>query len=193
MSNVSGKCDLKDFFDGCDDEYIKNSQIFYGRLPVPLRIENRHDLSPFYPFLVASAQRDKNGCSLRISERSYVDYEEEDFLTWTLNALKRIWRRCKRKKLPYNPEEALHKIKPLMPDDGKELAKRVEMYKEKATIEGIHDEMHEYYRNKLLDEMVALGWDKKKARYWIWNDWRVLLATEEDDGKETKTEHEAQP
>ena len=50
---------------------------------------------------------------------------------------------------------------------------------DKATIDGIHDYMHELYRKKLLDEMVRLGWDEGLATYWIWKDWREVYEEEE--------------
>lgn len=61
----------------------------------------------------------------------------------------------------------------------REIARRVEADGDKATIEGLHDEIHEYYRKELLKEMLRLGWDKRRARLWIWKDWSVI--EEEDD------------
>ena len=60
-----------------------------------------------------------------------------------------------------------------------EIAKRVAEDGEKATIDGIHDYMHELYRNKLLEEMIRLGWDRRVAKYWIWKDWGKVLREEE--------------
>ena len=62
-----------------------------------------------------------------------------------------------------------------------EIAKRVAEDGEKATIDGLHDYMHEYYRYKLLDEMIRLGWDKRRAKFWIWRDWQMLIEEEKDD------------
>lgn len=62
------------------------------------------------------------------------------------------------------------------------MARRVGEFGDKATIEGLHDGIHEYYRKELFEEMVRLGWDKAKADYWIWGDWsRIQRLKEEAD------------
>lgn len=95
--------------------------------------------------------------------------------------MKRYWRRCKQRKRPYDEDEAAKRISFLRePEDvEREIAKRVAEDGDKATIDGIHDYMHELYRNKLLEEMIRIGWNKRRAMYWIWKDWSIFK--EEDN------------
>ena len=118
---------------------------------------------------------------IRISKESFIDEEEREHLTWKLEDVKRYWRRCKRKKIQYDTEKATQIISFVGVPNGieQEIAERVAKDGEKATIDGLHDYMHEYYRKKLLDEMVRLGWDKCVAKYWIWKDWRKACKEEE--------------
>ena len=175
ISRFSGKCDCYDWLSDKSDEDLSNMEIFVGDNIVPLRINNQHDLAPYYPCLVCSG----DGMSVNLSERSFIDAEEEDHLSWILNEAKKYRRKCKRNKIEYDPNEFIERSsywsgKASM----REIAERVRLYGDKATIEGIHDEIHEHYRNELLEEMIRLGWDKKKAKYWIWNDWRCLMDTD---------------
>lgn len=95
--------------------------------------------------------------------------------------MKRYWRSCKRKKIPYDTEKATQVISFFGMPNGieQEIAERVKKDGDKATIDGIHDYMHELYRNKLLEEMIRLGWDKRVAKYWIWKDWEKAYEEEE--------------
>ena len=112
---------------------------------------------------------------------SFIDEEERDHLTWKLNNVKRYWQSCKRKKIPYDIEKATQIISFFGMPNGveQEIAERVAKDGNKATIDGIHDYMHEYYRNKLLEEMIRLGWDQRVAKYWIWKDWEKVFREEE--------------
>lgn len=182
MSKFSGKCDVYDSFGDLDEKALKNTDFYLGDNPVPLRIETQHDLAPYYPYLTAimSWSKDHRRRFCVLGERSFIDAEEEEHLGWRLRDLKKYYRRCKRNKIAYIVDEALAKVCLFPPRDSElELAKRVEMYGDKATLEGVHDEMHEYYRNALLKEMIRLGWNERKAKYWIWKDWRMLI-----DGKD---------
>lgn len=124
----------------------------------------------------------KGYAEIHISKESYIDEEERDHLQWKLNDVKRYWRSCKRKKIPYDIEKATQIISFFGMSNGieQEIARRVEKDGDKATIDGIHDYMHEYYRNKLLEEMIRLGWDKRVAKYWIWKDWKKAYEEEEE-------------
>lgn len=146
-----------------------------------MRINNQHDLAPYYPYLIGIGGWSDGHCVLRISTESYIDEEERDHLTWKLNDVKRYWRSCKRKKIPYDIEKATQIISFFGMPNGieQEIAERVEKDGDKATIDGIHDYMHELYRNKLLEEMIRLGWDKRVAKYWIWKDWEKVFREEE--------------
>lgn len=180
MSIYSGKCDLYDWWGNFSDDKLKRSCLFVGDSIVPLRIESQHDLAPYYPYIVYLGTGGKNGdLEAHISERSYVDASEEEHLFWRLRDCIKYYRWCKRNKTQYDEEEAVKKMN-FFPDDiDKEIAKRVGMYGAKATTKGLHLPSFEYDRNRLLEEMIRLGWDKRKAKYWIWKDWKYLLGDDE--------------
>ena len=182
ISRYSGRCDVADHFSDRTNEYIRNSRFYLADNPIPLRIENRHDLAPYYPYLVASMGSYQDGCVCQLTDRSYIDAEEEEHLEWKLRDFHKYYRKCKRAKIPFNAEAALEKCCFFEPTDvDREIAERVGLYGKKATIEGLHDSIHEHYRQTLFDEMIRLGWDERTAGYWIWKDWRYLIKQEGDD------------
>ena len=73
MSRYSGKCDVADWLGDYDDGYIQNIKIFLMDEIIPLRIDNQHDLSPYYPFLVAVGAVNKEGSHvIYLSRESFV-------------------------------------------------------------------------------------------------------------------------
>ena len=185
MSRYSGKCDVYDHLGDATDERLRdNTNIYISDNPIPLRINNQHDLAPYYPYLIGIGSWSDGHAELRLSTESFIDAEEREHLNWKLDDAKRYWRKCKRHKIPYDIEEAIKKISFIGVPNAieREIAERVAKHGEKATIDGLHDFMHEHYRKDLLEEMVRLGWDKRKAKFWIWKDWK-MLAEEEDDDK----------
>ena len=190
ISQFSGKCDCYDTFSDYTDEQLQKSRFYIDDQIVPLRINNQHDLAPYYAHLICSAGFCDGVSNCHLTNQSYIDIEEEDHLGWKLRDLKSYYRKCKRSETPYVIEEALKKISFFSPKEvDYELAKRVELYGNKATIEGLHDTMHECYRNNLLEEMIRLGWEKRKAKYWLWKDWTMLLERDDTDGSDT-SKHE---
>jgi len=181
MSVYSGKCDVADYLSDATDEYLQNSNIYIGDNIIPLRINNQHDLAPYYPYLVAIGSWSDGHAEIYLSSESFIDAEEREHLTWKLEDVKRYRRRCKRHKEPYDEDEAAKKISFMKePEDvEREITRRVKENGDKATINGLHDYIHEYYRKELLEEMLRLGWDKRRAKLWIWKDWSVIK--EEDD------------
>ena len=187
ISGFSGKCDICDHYGDYTDDELKNIRFYVGRNPVPLRIDSQHDLAPYYPYLVCIASYNGGKGSCKMSEESFIDFEEAERLSWTLRDLKKYRRKCKRNGIPYDVEEAAKAVSLFRSElpYTKELAKRVGEYGDKADIDGVHDDIHEYYRNRLFDEMVRLGWKEAVADYWIWNDFSRLgkyLKKEETDG-----------
>ena len=73
MSIYSGKCDVADFYADESDEFLKNSNFYLGDNPVPLRIQNQHDLAPYYSHLVAMAGSTKNKATVHITTESFID------------------------------------------------------------------------------------------------------------------------
>lgn len=190
ISQFSGKCDCYDHFSEYTDEQLQKSQIFIGDQIVPLRINNQHDLAPYYAHIVGFVGCCDGITVCRLTEKSYVDYAEEEDLTWELCDLKKYYLKCKRNKVPYTVEEALKKMCfTTLVETDYELAKRVEMYGNKATIEGLHRSTSDHYRNRLLEEMLRLGWDRRRARYWLWKDWKMLIEEDDTDGSDT-SKHE---
>lgn len=180
MSKFSGKCDVYDHFCNKSDEYIKNSKIFLGENPVPLRIDNHHDLAPYYSHIIYLGGGDQGGYSCHITEKSYIDTEEQEHLGWILRDLKKYYRKCRRDHVGFNEEEALRDIGFTVDDSSnRELARRVAEQGNKATIDGVHTFMGDYYRNLLLEEMMRLGWKKGLSKYWLWKDWRFLFEKDE--------------
>ena len=179
MSIYSGKCDVADMFEDYSDNQLQQCNFYLNDNIVPLRIDNQHDLSPYYPYLVSYGGGNKGIWNCHITSRSYIDIEEEEHLTWKLRDFQRYYRKCKRNKVPYVEAEAIKNcIWSNYNDIDKEIAHRVGIYGDKATIEGLHDSLYEYYREKLLNRMIELGWDKKLAKYWIWKDWGKVFREE---------------
>ena len=131
------------------------------------------DLVPLYPHLIGFAScdnTDSRNSVVCLSHESFVDREERECLEWRLKRLLTIYNRCKRKKIEFDVEEAVKEI--IYGDWNKEayveLANRVAKSGKKATIDGIHLKMHEYYRRELVDEMLKHGinpYDYDYARF----------------------------
>ena len=175
MSRYSGKCDVADWLGDYDDGYIQNLKIFLMDEIVPLRIDNQHDLSPYYPFLVAVGVGDV----IYLSRESFVDSEEKECLGWMLRGLQKYYRKCKRNKIPYKSEEAISQSCLFFSDEiSLKIAKAVEECGNKLTVEdlidkyGVRSPIHEHYRKTLFDKMTELGWSKEQANMWIWKDWK---------------------
>ena len=160
MSKFSGKCDVFDWFGDDSDEFITNSNIKIRE--TTLNIKNRKDLIPYYPYLVASGGRDKNKCTVFLTEKSYIDIEEEESLKTDLKSLLDYYDKTKDK---YDENEAYKIIQPFGWNRkySHELVKRVKEYGHDATIEGLHDPTHERYRQEFCDYMIKNGYDAEFA------------------------------
>ena len=176
MSRYSGKCDFGDSWGIHGEEYILNSKIYFGDNIVPLRIDSYKDALPYFPFLVGMIAGNKEGATIRLAERSFVDAEEEEMLTWELNNFKRYYRKCKRKKIPYNVDEALEKCIYFNGDREfyRPIAEAVSKYGNSAEIpENMHLRTHEYYRKLLYKDMREAGYSCHEACTWCfgWRRW----------------------
>lgn len=175
MSAYSGKCDVADWFEDKDDDYIKNSEFYLFGEIVPLRINNQHDLAPYYPYIIIIGGGKDTRSIVHFSKESFIDSEEKDHLGWRLQNIQKYYRKCKRNKIPYTVEEAVKQCCFFTSTDvDKRIAEVVGEHGNKVTVEDLIEEYKirlstsEYYRERLLERMIELGWDKSKAEFWIW-------------------------
>ena len=89
MSVYSGKADLFDNLGDATDEKLQNSNIYIGDNIIPLRINNQHDLAPYYPYLVAVGSWSDGHAEIHLSTESFIDTDERESLTWKLEDVKR--------------------------------------------------------------------------------------------------------
>ena len=121
-----------------------------------------NDLIPLYPHLVIFAacdNRDSKNSVVCLTQKSFVDSEEQESLEFRLKRLLTIYNRCKRKKIEFDVEDALKEIvwNGYNEEPYRELANRVKLHGKKASVEGIHLKMHEIYRQELVNEMLKHG------------------------------------
>lgn len=178
ISRYSGKCDVFDVLVDIREitDFSKVKIYAYDNSIIPLRIDSQKDLMPYYPYIVAISVGNSDGTQIiHLSEKSYVDTEEEEHLIWDLDTLKRYYRRQKRKHQPFDSDEALKKISFFddSPEYKKELVNRVRELGEKATIEDIHIPFMDTMRQRLYEDMVAAGWNDDRAYEWCFG-WRRL-------------------
>lgn len=189
VSIYSGKCDVYDSLVMINDiTDFSNVRIYASdNHIIPLRIDSQKDLIPYYPYLVVmmSSIKDEE-ISVHLSEKSYVDTEEEERLQWRLNQLKKYYRRCKRNHEPYDEKEAIKKI--CIWDTAEEyeteLVNRVKLSGEKATYIGVHIPMFDEMRKKLYDEMISAGYNKFESKLWCFG-WRDIDELLKDDENKT--------
>lgn len=164
MSNFSGKCDWRDTLEIHNytlEELQNNVKIYVGNNPEPLHIEKMEDMIPYYPYLIGAAyfNNEERKSVVYLSSESFVDREERENLEFRLKRLLTIYNRCKRKKTEFNVDDAVKEIvwNGWNEEPYRELANRVKLHGKKATVDGIHLTMHEYYRRQLVDEMLKHG------------------------------------
>lgn len=167
MSIYSGKCDCYDtlvMIHNYSDEELKNNvSIYIGDSKEPLHISSKKDLIPYYPFLISSAyfNGEERIADIHLTSESYVDISEKERFDLYLKWILKIYNRCKRKKVEFNVDEAVEEICPSRWDYDKdsiiELVKRVGADGKKASAQGLHLKMCEYYRNRLAETMLCNG------------------------------------
>ena len=191
MSIYSGRCDLADsliMIREVNDETTDWSKIkIYQHTPetyfdekgihgdILLDIKCTKDLLPYGPFIVGMAYGDKDGTYIcHIGQRSYVDEEEEERFTWILDEVKKIYRRCKRKKIPFKLEDVAKELSWWWNGNNtrnaiETLFNRVKEHPYSANAKGLHDNLHQYYRERLYEDMVEAGYTEDQAREWAYN------------------------
>lgn len=192
MSKFSGKCDFADSIwmsaETDEEAFAKfNGTRLYVWQPLPdgvdlmkelkdgvnvpetyykkVEYSSIKDLVPYYPHLVSMAcynNKTPRSSVVILSPESYIDSKERDNLEWYLKDLLKIYRRCKRKKVEFNVDDAVKEV--CWNDYNKkeiiELANRVKERGKRASIDGIHLPFNEkYYRQELVNEMLKYGLD----------------------------------
>ena len=165
MSRFSGKCDFYDsaimIHNYTLEELQNNVEIYVGKSSKPLHIEKMSDLIQYYPHLIGMSWHNnlKGKSVIHLTSESFVDIEERELLEYKLKNVLRVYNRCKRKKIEFNVEEALKELvwSGWNDESYRELANRVKENGKKATIDGIHLRMHDYYRQELVNEMLKNG------------------------------------
>ena len=86
-----------------------------------------------------------------------------------LKWVKREYRRLKRRKEKFVPEEVAKRYSWISsPSYELEICKRVAEHPTIANVDGIHTNMHQYYRERLRDEMIKYGYTKEQADKWVY-------------------------
>lgn len=173
MSKFSGKCDVYDDFieiQGLTDESDWSKIKIYHKDQL-LDIKSVKDLLPYSAHLISMEYRHNGECTAHISDISFVDREEQEMLYIYLEDAKREYRRCRRKKIEFVPEEAAKKLawmnsKKLV----LEICKRVKEHPCKTDMTGIKYDSpcHNMQRELLRDEMVKYGYTAEQADKWVY-------------------------
>ena len=179
MSRFSGKCDLYDcevmiqgnrfpnYWEGLDLYIYKDPDSFDAE---KIEITCAKDLVPYYPFVECLSYGSSDGKrKVYIGDRSFITTENKYMLNAYKEQLVKIYNKCKRKKIPYNAEEAWKEVDSWNPrEDIYELAKRVGENGKKASIDGLTwSDIVRYYRNDWIDCLVENGFDKEWAEKWV--------------------------
>lgn len=165
MSRFSGKCD---FYDCVASFYtfeeIQNKvKIFVGKSDKPLKIEKMTDLIPYYPYLISLGAYDivDRTDTVHLTSKSYIDLREQDFLDFVLKQILRYYNSCKRKKIDFSVDGAVKKVFAISDKDrdtvATELANRVKINGKKASTDGLHLSIYDFYRRELAEEMIKNG------------------------------------
>lgn len=136
-----------------------------------LDIKCLKDLIPYGAFLIGMGYGDKNGNHIvRIGSRSFVDREEEERFTWHLDQVKKIYRRCKRKKIEFTEEYVQKELSWISNKEAiSEFYKRVKEHPCTKDVSGVHSNIHQHYRNELVETMKEFGYTQEQADEWVYH------------------------
>lgn len=169
---ISGKSGFEEWVEihGVD-WFLKNCKVYASdNQLVPLSIKSEADLVVYYTYGISIA----TGKEVHLQSESYIDIEEREMIENKLQLLKRYYRKCKRKKIAFDKEEALKIIKLFdreTQDYELELVNRVADLGDKATGDDIHDPSHDRMRAEWYRLMVEKGWNEDVAYRWVYG-WR---------------------
>ena len=176
MSKFSGKCDFYD--DIC---IFGDSKDFFNNLSLnmwsesgdiqPVDLKSEKDLVLYYPFVPGFMFGSDGKHVFGIGRKSFITTENEEMLEIYKKHLLRVYNRCKRKKIEYDPAEAFKEACGNWTDrreDIMELARRVGEKGKRASIDGlIWSPIVDYYRKDWKDAIVAAGFDEDFAEKWV--------------------------
>ena len=195
MSRWSGKCDVADHFwmrAETDEDVQKeidktNFYMWINDRRVKLDIHTVKDLVPYYPFLISMSVWDGEHGTVVLSKESFVDREEREFMEWNLRDAIKEYKKCKRKKIPFDPKAYLEKHTWWTRHNyTEEIVNRVARDGLKANLDGLYSESRDkWMRIPLAQEMKRYGYDDHFIEEWVFG-WRK----KEDipNWKEEKTE-----
>lgn len=183
MSRFCGKCDFADWIMDRSDEEIKNSEfyIWSDDRRHRLDIHNQYDAALYYPYLVSMGYHSDGKDVVVLQEESFIDREEQERIGWYVRDVMKVWRRCKRKKQEFVPEDVFREVNWGSQHNPQieEVIKRVAENGDKATFEGIHTDIHEFYRKEWYKYLLEIGYPEYKAYEWVFKG----FLTREDEKK----------
>lgn len=179
MSKFCGKCDCYDHFfmrSGTIEDVeaeIKRTNFYIftenGRRH-KLDIHSIKDLAPYYPYLIAMGSWwNKEHGTIVFSSESFVDREEREFMEWDLRDALAEYKKCKRKKIPFDPDAYYDKISSYWSHSyTREIIDRVARDGLKANLDGLHSDFKDKYeRSELARELKKLGHDTHFINEWV--------------------------
>lgn len=170
MSIYSGKCDVWDTFidiDKMNDESDWSKVRIYHKGEA-LKIKSVKDLLPYASHLISFGSWHDGECYTRITDVSYIDRSEKESLDRALKYFKSEYRKCRRKKQEFIPENAEKKYSGFFRESYLlELAQRVKEHPCVANTDGLHTPFHEMQRKELRDTMIEFGYTKEQADKWV--------------------------
>lgn len=173
MSRYSNKCDLCDWIDIRDDmDYTLNKTTYYvgwhnymNHNPLP--VGSIRSLMPYFAHIVILGSCNQEHSTVVLTERSYVDIEEEEHINWVFKDILDYYKRCKRRKIEWTEDSAwdyyhMHSIFSYDEPIAKEIIHRVAEYGLSADIDGIHLPSFDSMRNDLNELMAQYDKEHKE-------------------------------
>lgn len=160
MSGYSGKCDLFDSIEIDGDRLFEETTKIYINNIGPIRNSCKEDLLPYYPYIVHLMSRNDKEIYINLSEKSYVDTSEEETLERMLQDVIRLYKKAKRTKVKFTKDYVLSNLSNYIFnwDEYSKiysiLTERVSKDGDKASFEGLHTSIGNFYRNLLYGAAV---------------------------------------
>ena len=170
MSEFCGKCDIWDSLVniGRVDDNTDWSKIEIYQNDIRLPISSLKDLIKYAPYLIRCSFSSKGSGVYHITDRSFIDSEEEESLNFRLKWAKQIYRRCKREGTEFVPEEVAAQISFSASPVDIEICRRVKEHPYTKNIRGLHTNIHQFFREIWYDAMLDYGYTEAEAKAWIY-------------------------